>query len=198
MTSRTPPDIKWLLNERAALAGEHERATAKRDALIAKREKLEKQLSKVQKQMEATNVAAQRAQASMEALDATMGLIASQLNVAAGGAVVAWAGKYGERGALSAFVEEALRQASPEPLTTSVLVDVAAAQFGVTFAVPLDRRNFRKSICSALGTLHRRQLIEPMHSREAGSHGVWRWRTGGAFNGAALRALADASTGVEA
>ncbi len=66
MTSWTPPDIKWLLNERAALAGEHERATAKREALMAKREKLEKQLSKVQKQIDATDVAARRAQASMD------------------------------------------------------------------------------------------------------------------------------------
>lgn len=190
MSQRTPPDIKWLLNERAALCGEHERASAKGMALRAKCEKLEGQLVKVLMQIEATDVAARRAQASLLALDATMGLIAERLNVAAGGTVVAWAGKYGERGALGAFVEEVLRQASPEPVTTTVLVDVAAAQFGVKFVVPTDRRNFRKSVCSALGALHKRRLIEPLHSRESGSHGVWRWRAGGAFNGEALRALA--------
>lgn len=173
--TRTPPDIKWLLNERAALAGEHARAVAKQVALKAKQARLERQLSTVLQQIERAGIAAKRAQASLDALDATMGLLNPRLVPTAAGMVDAWAGKYGKRGALGAFVEEALRQAAPEPLTTTVLINLASRQFGIAFALPKDRRNFRKSVSSALSALLKRGLIEPLHSRTEGSHGVWRW-----------------------
>lgn len=102
--TRTPPDVKWLLTERAALAGEHARAVAKQLALQTKRERIEKQLSKVQGQIASTATAAKRAQASLDALDATMGLVNTRLEPTAAGVVSAWAGKYGKRGALGAFI----------------------------------------------------------------------------------------------
>jgi hypothetical protein len=174
--TRTPPDVKWLLNERAALAGEHARAAANQLALHAKRERLEKQLYKVVQQIGSAQTAAARAQASLDALDATMGLVNACLEPSAAGVVCAWAGKYGKRGALGAFVEEALRQAAPAPLTTTVLINLASQHFGIAFALPKDRLSLRKSVGSGLTSLLKRGLIEPLHDRHEGSHGIWRWQ----------------------
>lgn len=66
------------------------------------------------------------------------------------GGVDAWAGKYGKRGALGELVREALGVAAPKPLTTTVLMNLAARQFGLTFPLAKDRRNFKKSVSSSL------------------------------------------------
>jgi hypothetical protein len=174
--TRTPPDLKWLLNERAALAGVVEKAELTLAGLRAKQGRLEHQLTKVQFLMERAQCAQSRAQASVEALDATMGLVSARLEPTSAGVVDAWAGKYGKRGALGAFVEQALRAAAPEPLTTTVLMNLAARQFGIAFPLAKDRRNFNKSVSSSLRGLHQRGLIDPLHDRGRGSHGLWRWK----------------------
>ena len=173
---RTPPDVKWLLNERAALAGVVSKAAAKQCLLRAKMARLERQLVLTQGLLERAQCAGSRAQSSVEALDATLALAHPRVAPAAGGAVDAWAGKYGERGGLIRFVQDTLLQTAPASLTMTVLVDLASRQFGVTFDHPKDRRSFRKSVSSALVGLHTRGLVEPLHSRAEGSHGVWRWK----------------------
>ena len=172
---RTPPDLKWLLNERAALAGELKKATEKQALLMRRQVLLERRLCKVLQALERSQVAQARSQASLTALDTTMAVLSAQLNPSAGGTVQAWAGKYGSRGGLVVFIAELLQGAAPEPLTMSVLVVTAAAHFQVALMTPTERRNFRKSVSSALSSLLKRQLIEPLHSREEGSHGLWKW-----------------------
>ena len=174
--TRTPPDVKWLLNERAALAGVVEKAEVTLAGLRAKQVRLQQQLTKVQFLMERSRTAQGRAQASVAALDATMALVCARLEPTSAGVVDAWAGKYGKRGSLGAFVEQALRAAAPEPLTMSVLMNLAARQFAITFPLAKDRRNFNKSVSSSLRGLNRRGLIEPLHDRGLGSHGLWRWK----------------------
>ena len=196
LRTRTPPDVKWLLNERAALAGVVEKAVVKQAGLRAKQLRLEHQLEKVLFELERSRTAQARAQASVDALDATMGLVCARLEPTAGGIVAAWAGRYGKRGALGAFVEQALRAAAPEPLTTSVLMNLAARQFGITFPLAKDRRNFNKSVSSSLRGLHLRGLVEPLHDRQLGSHGLWRWKAPMPSMDA-LRALVAAAAGPE-
>lgn len=176
LRTRTPPDVKWLLNERAALAGEVAKAEVTQAGLRAKQARLEHQLAKVQFLMERSQCAQTRAQASMDALDTTMALAHSRLEPTAGGVVEAWAGKYGKRGGLGEFIAQSLREVAPAPLTTSVLMDLAARHFGITFPLALDRRSFNKSVNSSLYWLRKRGLAEPRHSRELGSHGIWRWK----------------------
>lgn len=173
--SRTPPDIKWLLNERAALAGEIEKARLKQATLAHKRERLQKQLAGLMNAMERSRVDQARSQASLDALDATMGLVNEDVNPYAGGAIWAWAGKYGVRGGLRDFVARVLEVAAPEPVTTTVLMNLAARQFGLVLNTHTERRNFNKSVSGALTSLVKRRLVEPLHSREQGSHGLWRW-----------------------
>lgn len=174
--TRIPPDVKWLLNEPAALAGVVEKAAVKQAGLRVKQGRLEHHLAKVLLELERSRTAQSRAQASVDALDATMGLVCARLEPTSAGVVDAWAGKYGKRGALGELIREALRAAAPEPLTTTVLMNLAARQFGITFPLARDRRNFNKSVSSSLRGLHRRGLIEPLHDRGLGSHGLWRWK----------------------
>jgi hypothetical protein len=196
--TRTPPDIKWLLNERAALAGVVDKAEATLAGLRAKQARLEHQLTKVQLLMERAQCAQSRAQASVEALDATMALACARLEPTSAGVVDAWAGKYGKRGALGAFVEQALRAAAPEPLTMSVLMNLAARQFGLTFPLAKDRRNFNKSVSSSLRGLNLRGLIEPLHDREFGSHGLWRWKPAPSLDELRVRAAEYSQEGAQA
>ena len=173
---RTPPDVKWLLNERAALAGEVAKARASQHVLQAKRERIELRLAAVQRLMERSQCAQSRAQASMDAIDATLALAHARVEPSAAGVVQAWAGRYGKRGALGECIANLLQQSAPAPMTTSVLIDLVARQFDVAFALPKDRRSFRKSVSSALTSLLKRDLIEPLHDRTEGSHGQWRWK----------------------
>jgi hypothetical protein len=126
--------------------------------------------------MERSQCAQSRAQASMAALDATLALAHSRVEPSAGGVLASWAGKYGKRGGLGEFLEHALRNAAPAPLTTSVLMNLAARQFELTFPLANDRRSFNKSVNSSLTGLRKRGLVEPLHSREFGVHGIWQWK----------------------
>ena len=104
-----------------------------------------------------------------------MGLMHEGVDPCAGGIVRAWTGKYGVRGGLGNFVAQVLRGASPAPVTTTVLINLAAQHFLLVLSTPLERRNFRKSVRSALAGLLNRKLIEPLHSGECNSLGLWRW-----------------------
>jgi hypothetical protein len=180
-----------MLNERAALAGEVRKANVTRGRLLAKQDKLQRQLAAVETLLARSQVAESRVQASIDALDVTMALAHSLVEPTAGGEVCAWAGKYGKRGGLGEFIEGVLRNAAPEPVTTTVLINLASQHFGLSLPLPKDRRAFRKSVSSALTSLLKRQLIKPMHSRDEGSHGLWRW-TGGQVTLAALQLRAQA------
>ena len=174
--TRTPPDVKWLLNERAALAGEVGKANSAQLGLLAKRARLMRQLEAVAVLLARSRAAQGRAQASMDALDVTIALAHSRVEPSAGGVVAAWAGKYGKRGGLGEFIAQTLREAAPAPLTTSILMDLAAREFQLTFALAKDRRSFNKSVNSSLSWLLKRGQAEPLHARKLGTHGSWRWK----------------------
>ncbi len=173
--TRTPPDVKWLLNERAALAGEAAKAETTQRGLLAKQARLTHQLECVAALLARSRLAQNRTHASIDALDVTIALAHSRVEPSAGGVVAAWAGKYGKRGGLGEFIARTLREAAPEPITTSVLMGLAARQFGLTFALANDRRSFNKSVNSALSWLLKRGQAEPLHARKLGTHGSWRW-----------------------
>lgn len=139
------------------------------------RARLERKLAKLQRQIDGAEASASQAQASIAALDSTMALVEERLERTAAGEVNAWAGKYGKRGALGVFLEETLRQAAPEPLTKTALLDLTAQKFGLLMTTPCDRRSLKNSVTSALSSLLKRRRVEPLHSRAANSHGLWRW-----------------------
>lgn len=176
LSRKTPSDLKWLLNERASILGALQSQEERRLRLEAKQQKLEHQLQIVQRDSLRTGVAIGRLKTNLQALDVAIGMVHSNANPECLGAVQAWAGRYGERGALTAFVKTTLQTCAPEMLTMTVLMDMAAAQFGQTFTLPAERRSFRKSVRSSLHSLHQKGCIEPLHSGEGSEHGQWRWK----------------------
>lgn len=173
---RTPPDLKWLLNERAAILGAIHSQDERLLRLQDKEQKLERQLAALKGISRGSEATLGRLKANLQAMDAAIGMIHSAAAPDSLGAVQAWAGRYGERGALTAFVKSTLQACSPNLLTMTVLMDMAATQFGQTFSVPEERRSFRKSVRSALNSLHKKGCIEPLHSGEGSEHGQWRWK----------------------
>jgi hypothetical protein len=173
---KTPSDLKWLLNERASILGALQSQDERRLRLEAKQQKLAHQLEIVQRDTQRTAVTIGRLKTNLQALDAAIGMLNTTANPECLGAVQAWAGRYGERGALTAYVKETLQACAPEMLTMTVLMDMAASQFGQTFSVPAERRSFRKSVRSSLHSLHKQGYIEPLHSGEGSEHGQWRWK----------------------
>lgn len=174
--SRTPPDLKWLVNERASVHGAIRTQEVKLVELEAKQATLLRQLARVNRDSLAAGAATERLRANLQALDTSIALVHQGVNPSCLGSVQAWAGRYGERGALQAFVRETLKACAPSALTMTVLLDLAAQNFGQVFSVPNERRSFRKSVRSALRALHVRELIEPLHEGTGSEHGQWRWK----------------------
>ena len=160
----------------ADILGAMQSQEERRLRLKAKQQKLEQQLSADKVDSQRTEVTIGRLKANMQAMDSAIGMVHSSAAPDSLSAVQAWAGRYGERGALTAFVKSTLQACAPNLLTMTVLMDMAATQFGQSFSVPEERRSFRKSVRSALNSLHKKGCIEPLHSGEGSEHGQWRWK----------------------
>lgn len=171
---RTPSDLKWLVNERASVHGAIRAQEVRLAKLEAKHSRRENQLEIAKRDCLRASVGADRLKANLQALDTAIALVHQDVNPSCAGSVHAWAGRYGERGALTAFVRTTLQACAPNELTMTVLLDLAAKNFGQTFVVPRERQSFRKSVRSALHALHVKNLIEPLHDKSA--HGQWRWK----------------------
>ena len=159
MQTQTPPELKWLLVERATLAGDIAR-------LEKSREHLAQEISKHQ--------------ARVDALDTTMRLLESKLNVRAAGSIRRHTVEYGQRGALRAFVIETLKAASPGATDTKAVVHGAIAHFGLVFSSRADFTSFAKnSVKRELLRLKEKGLVEALHPTGGRSTvGIWRWKKG--------------------
>lgn len=159
--SRTPPHLKWLLNERAMLRGE----VARRDEAI-------------QRLRDERELLCER----IRALDSTMGMFAPQLDPEAGGTVRAIAGRYGPRGGLSAFVLNQVLAAGPVGIDSKTIRERAGVHFKVPFDTASQQQRFKDTVGWTLRDLFQRKLVE-VASDSRGGHRpkVWRGASGVAF-----------------
>lgn len=164
MRTRTPAHLKWLLNERAAVAGAL-RSLAVREvellgllgAVASEREARERELA-----------ALTHALAYFERERA-----ARPPGVAP---VRAHQGRYGERGGLGEFLLGLLRASAPQALDTVTLTERIVEQFGVAFATARERERFiANSVRPALRRLQVKGLVEPLGTMRPGAGARW-WR----------------------
>lgn len=101
--TRTDPTLKWLLNERAAIAGVHASASEAIPRLERRVQRAELLLKRAQHQLAAARSAVAQAETKLQAFDSTIGQLNQDANPAAAGTVRTWLGRYGERGALTEF-----------------------------------------------------------------------------------------------
>lgn len=181
---QTPPALKWLLNERAALEG----------ALI----KSQKSVDSLRERIAAQQAVLARHEASvlscrerMSALDVTVGLLHPEVGSSRPAAVFAWQGRYGPRGNFSVFVLEKLHEASPKAIVTSALCAEAIQRFGLDASTPHLRVRIRKSIRKVLERYEKQGLVDRLpENLPLSGAGLWRLRQDSSLD--QLRALANA------
>lgn len=185
MSTRTPPLLKWLLVERATLSGDVARASEQEANVV-------RELQSVQERQALLALDAQRLQlyqaqlpvllsekrARIVALDTAIRLASDDLvSPTAAGTVRAFAGRYGKRGDLKAFIIDELRKAAPGAVATSKIVLGAIARFGLEFATTTEQKAFMKNtVTPQLTRLKDEGLVEALHTRSRGAaEGKWRW-----------------------
>lgn len=155
--TRTPPELKWVLNERAAVAGELQSIEAELARLSARRQQLG---------------------ALLHHLDNVYSQLAPQVP-SIPVLVVNARQRYGGRGNCIAWVRETLQNAYPQAVTTSALTEAADLAFGLQLVGVDQRMRFRKN---SLRTALRKLLVpgeaERLHDYRGVPHraGVWRWK----------------------
>lgn len=172
--TRTPPDLKWLLNERAAINGVAD--VLRKDVNTLRRlmgpaeaylERLRVRLSKCELQLQAK-------QRELDAFDEVIALAYPTVRSNAGGSVRAWAGSYGKRGSLKACVLAHVRAAAPNPVSIREVFTVVVAEFNLTLPTRTDercvRRNLRKLLADAA------DVIERLPKSDRWETGLYRWR----------------------
>lgn len=159
--TRTPPDLKWLLNERAAIAG--------------RIQKLEKVLHGLHKMEQSLS----ECRGTLDALDTAIGLAYQGVRPDAAGTVNAWAGKYGQLGALTEFVVQLLREAAPAPVNARDVAFKVAEHFEIQLLCSADQLALRVSVKNTFKRLYQSGKVVPLHSRArlgGNQPGIWRWK----------------------
>ena len=154
--TKTPPTEKWLLNERAVIAGELQAIDTELDRLTARKAYLHN---------------------LMASIDEVYCLV-SPVVLPAQALVVHGHTRYGGRGNCINWVRDVLCAAYPSALNTAALTLAAEEAFGLVHATPAQRGKFRNnSLRTALRTLLAQGEAERLHDYRGVPHraGVWRW-----------------------
>ena len=154
--TRTSSEVKWVVNELAAVTGELMCIDATISELSARRARLE------------------GVRDSLTQVGAVMGL--EQLQRFA--PVIRAHRAYGGRGFLVDWLRGILQAAVPHWVDTLTLVALAEQQFGLEFTTYAQRDTYRKNTLSrALRKLLAQGLVERHHFPESTSlPGLWRWK----------------------
>lgn len=153
--ARTPPEQKWLLNERAAVAGELRAIETELSRLSNRKKRLTQMLASID------NVFCQVVRVP------TVPPLVVRAHT-----------RYGGRGNCINWVREVLRAAYPSSLDTTALTMAAEKAFELSHTTAAQRHKFmNNSLRSALRTLRDRGEIERLHDCPDVPHraGVWRW-----------------------
>jgi hypothetical protein len=162
--ARTSSHLKWLINERAALAGALQ-------SLHAREARAHEELRTVRRER-------QFCEERLAALERVLGLLTQGAALCAPVTVNATQGTYGERGALRRFLLDSLEASAPEPLDTFALTKLVIGHFGLPVTTGRARKAFADNkLRPALRRLRAQGLIEPVERRSvagAGRVGWWR------------------------
>lgn len=155
MVTKTRPDIKWLLVERATLVGDIAQLERRRtlfDAEIA------------------------RLRALVAALDTSVCLAERRVRPDAAGTVRRHRQSYGQRGALQAFLVQTLQNAADVGLSAREVTQLASAHFALDFVSKAEFNSYlRNSVQPRLRELREKGQVE--NSSSTGQDAtLWRWR----------------------
>lgn len=181
---RNDPTLKWLLNERAALAGKlaqlRERLPAQRKTAArlsgAATRYLGRAASAGARLIEMESQIPQL-QARLHALDDTMRLVNERVDPTVAGTVNAWKGKFGERGALINFLRDTVREASPQPVSVAALLFAVEQRFGFPGVPSPGRKSLRDSVRARLRELRDREdCVVHLPASPTTPQPSWQWK----------------------
>lgn len=156
MRSPTRSDVKWLVNQAAALAGELCRLDVEAKRLSERRAAIEKE---------------------RQACVRTLSIVTGPPALAAVLPTVRVHRPYGGRGKLRQFLHDLLRDSAPASFDSNELAFRAIAHFDLAFVSPDEFYRFKNnSIGRGLRQLDRDGYIEPVGARYTGGGGFSRWR----------------------
>lgn len=155
--TKTRPEIKWTVNELAAVKGEIDSIDQEMGRLARRKARLER-------------VAA--------ALTTVATVMVTELASEAVVPIKAH-GRYGGRGNLRNYLRETLKAAHPKAVSTGVLVEGAVTVFGLSFSSREERARFADdNLGNALRKMLARGEVERLHDYAGvpDMPGVWRWK----------------------
>lgn len=173
---RTSSELRFLLTERAALAGSVARIAKDQLPLQAELASLEAQARQTRDRLAAMQSVQLNQEAELKALDRVLQYSYPGVDPASVGSVAAWAGKYGRRGELKAFIHAALQGAYPAGVPTQGLLEAIVTRFALA-ATKEDFIRLRHVVVSRLSQSMAEGLV---HSRPGVklSSSVWFWNAG--------------------
>lgn len=187
MRTRTPPLLKWLLVERATVAGDLARASEREATVERELENAQERLAQLTREAERLQRCKTQLphilsemQVRLAALDTSIRLASEdQVSPTAAGTVRSFSDRYGKRGDLKAFVIKVLQDAVPEALDTRTVVQRAIVHFGLDFTTHSEHQAFvRNTIGPQLFKLKKQGLVQALHLGNCGGKvGIWRWKT---------------------
>lgn len=98
------------------------------------------------------------------------------------------------RGELTGTLQQLLREASPDSMSSREIALCAGVKLGVTFATPKEQQDWvQNNLLREMRELVRRGLVERLHKKKFnGADGRWRWRSDAAPSVDHLRAQVEA------
>lgn len=171
--TRTAPDLKYLLNDRAAAAGVVAGFDRRIAGVEAQVRELQARLQQLQCDMEDLCAQRQAPVAELHAIEAVLTDLHPGWRSAR--VVNAWAGKYGERGDRKAFVLQFVRQAGPGGVSAVELTRAVRHEFSLNPPTLRGRANLRTSLRNQLRRLEAAGVLR-QHSGPDGPR--WTWDAG--------------------
>lgn len=180
--------LKGLAETRARAHGEVERNEALLAELDESLDAAEKALARVQELRQKTAARLEQAKAELNACDTLIRKYDKRIDPSRIEPIHEWRGRYGKRGALQEYVEQALRDALPDALSTRVLSAMCVAEFGLQFTTHAERMMWhRNTLRTKLKTMAQKGTIaRVLGPNEVEAH--WRWiGTGHLYRGSETR-----------
>ena len=178
LREKTPPDVKWLLVERATIAGNivnMEKCFAELKAeLVAQRASL----ADAERKCAAFPSKIAHTKQTLTALDTVIRLTDVRVNRIAGGIVRAHNPRYQRRGALKELIISAIKAAGDVGIRSHSIANLVVDHFELTFASKAEFVRFKaNSVQSRIKFLHHEDLIELAPSNaNTSARCFWRWK----------------------
>lgn len=174
--TRTASDLKFLLNERAAILDALQCAERNRKLLELGISRDEARLAARRAQFDVMGNALVVHTRELAAIDLVLGTTCPGMDARSLGAVRGWSTPLRPRGALKALVFRLLQAAAPGSVPTLTLVGPAAAAFGWPLTTPEERLDATRTVRRVLQKARDSGLVTAVHGTAGGREGQWRWR----------------------